>query len=177
MVGRIVVQPDGKLMVAAACPSTTTSHDFCVIRLYDDGSLDRSFDGASGSANGAFRVAMGAASGTGSRFVENAKVALQIDGRIVLAGTCDYFDGSNPRSAFCAARLNGGPHANRVCRLDIDGDGAVGTTNDALIVSRVMRGLRGLNVISGVGFPAHATRKTWPAIRDYLTAHCQIEVH
>jgi hypothetical protein len=75
------------------------------------------------------------------------------------------------------ARLNGGPNANRICRLDIDGDGVISAANDALIVSRVMRGLRGSNVINGVGFATHATRKTWPAIRDYLVAHCQIEVH
>jgi uncharacterized delta-60 repeat protein len=162
----VAVQSDGKILLFGTCGQNNGAN-FCIARLYDDGSLDRSFDGSSGNANGAFEVSLGADDSTASG------MALQTDGRIVLIGSCTQ--GGN--AGACIVRLNAGPHANRACRLDIDGDGEIRATSDGLIVSRVLRGQRGASVLSGMSFAPHATRTTWPSIRRFLVSHCQLAVH
>ena len=95
-------------------------------------------------------------------------MALQPDGKIVLAGNC--FNGAN--DDFCVARLNGGPFGKQ-CSLDVDGDGIVSATVDALIVTRVALGIQGPAIIGGIAaFPVNAKRTTWPQIRDYLVLQC-----
>ncbi len=162
----VAVQPDGKIVIGGGCAGVA-GKDFCMARLYDDGTFDRSFDGPGGAANGKFLFAVGTPS-TGLLDEDAFAMALQSDGRLLMAGSCTA-PGS---TSFCVARLNGGPHAAKQCRLDVDGDGRVGATNDTLVMTRVMSGQRGTTVITGIGFSANATRKTWPAIRDYLVAHC-----
>lgn len=56
--------------------------------------------------------------------------------------------------------------------LDIDGDGLTTASIDSLIHARVALGVTGAAVINGITFPANATRKTWPLIRDYLVTQC-----
>lgn len=56
--------------------------------------------------------------------------------------------------------------------LDIDGDGLTTASTDSLIHARVALGVTGAAVINGITFPANATRKTWPLIRDYLVTQC-----
>jgi uncharacterized delta-60 repeat protein len=163
----VAVQSDGKIILFGTCGQNVNA-DFCIARLYDDGSLDRSFDGPSGSANGIINLAL-----VSSNTDESAAMALQRDGRIVLVGNCTQ----SGNAGACIARLNAGPYANRECRLDIDGDGAVRATSDGLIVSRVLRGQRGTSVLNGISFPPNATRTTWPSIRHFLVAHCQLAVH
>lgn len=165
----VEVQPDGKILLFGTC-GQNLSEDFCVARLTDDGRLDRSFDGASGTGNGKFTLPLVAANSDAA-----SALALQADGRILLAGTCASAANSNSR--FCIARLNSGPYAASECRLDIDGDGIVGATTDSVIVSRVQRGQRGAAVLTALAFASHATRTTWSAIRDYLVAHCGLAVH
>lgn len=160
----VEVQPDGKILLLGTCGQNIGA-DFCLARLYDDGRLDRSFDGASGSANGKFELPLVAANSDTA-----SAMALQSDGQILVAGGCATAANGNDR--FCIARLNGGPHAARDCRLDIDGDGRIYGTSDALIVSRVMRGMRGASVIAGISFASNASRSGWPLIRDYLVLHC-----
>ncbi len=60
----------------------------------------------------------------------------------------------------------------RYCSPDLDGDGRVLPTTDALIHARINRGVTGVAAIGGIAFPAGAQRTTWPAIRDYLNLHC-----
>jgi uncharacterized delta-60 repeat protein len=98
IVSAVVVQPDGKIVMAGTCWNGS-NNDFCVARLNADGSLDTSFDGpnAASPGNGKFLLPIG----TSDESVNAA--ALQPDGKIVLAGTCQ--NGSNAED-FCLARLN-----------------------------------------------------------------------
>lgn len=85
-----VLQPDGKLVVVGSCNSGN-QRDFCVVRYKTDGALDTDF------------------SGTGKAFAPHGggnhvayAVALQSDGKIVVAGSCTngaLFD-------FCAVRYS-----------------------------------------------------------------------
>lgn len=201
------LQPDGKLVVVGYC-GISTDDDFCVARLNADGTLDATFNGT-----GSARTPVGEGR-------DNAtSVALQPDGRIVVAGTC--FRTANDAD-ICAARYNanGTPDTsfNRLgkiviylsdgyesasavlvqpdgkivigaacnetasnvcvirysvpCTLDIDGDGAILATTDALLFARISLGLTGSAVTASVNFPETATRKTWTAIRDHLVTQC-----
>jgi uncharacterized delta-60 repeat protein len=160
----VALQPDGKILLAGGC--SAGGLDFCVVRLNADGSLDASFDGPSGTANGYVLLPIG----TGND-IANA-IAVQSDGKIVLAGNCS--NGSN--DDFCIARLNGGPFGAKQCTLDFDGDGKVLATTDMLIGTRVALGMTGNAVIGGISFAPHATRNTWPAIRDYLVSQCGMSI-
>jgi uncharacterized delta-60 repeat protein len=154
------IQPDGKLLVG---------YDNKLLRTYaDSGSPDLSFDGPTPS-NGNGTVTFDfAADFTG---IARA-IAIQPDGKIVLAGFCDSVAGSGTSYKFCVARLNGGPFAARNCSPDIDGDGRMTATVDALINTRVMLGLTGSAVTGGITFPANATRNSWSEIRTYLVSQC-----
>jgi uncharacterized delta-60 repeat protein len=88
----VVIQPDGKIVVAGYT-GTGLAHDFAVVRYNSDGTLDTSF-------------------GTGGQVVTDfggndtgAAVALQSDGKIVVAGS---YDSSNSLSDadFALARYN-----------------------------------------------------------------------
>lgn len=155
------VQSDGKIVIAGHCFNGANT-DFCVARLNVDGSLDTSFDGPIGNGNGQVLLPIGAGSDVAKA------LALQTDGRIVVAGYC--YNGSN--DDMCVARLNGGPYGAKHCSLDLDGDGKVVATVDMLIGTRVAMGLTGDAVIGGIVFAPHATRKNWPDIRSYLVAQC-----
>jgi hypothetical protein len=60
--------------------------------------------------------------------------------------------------------------------MDIDGDGKVLATTDALIQTRIALGLRGSAVTNGISFPSGATRTSWTAIRNYLATQCGMEL-
>ena len=45
-------------------------------------------------------------------------------------------------------------------------------TTDVLISTRATLGMTGPAVINGISFASHATRKTWPDIRNYLVTQC-----
>ena len=98
----VAVQPDGKLLVAGMAAGT--NWDFAVVRYNADGTLDTSF-GTGGSVKTDF--------GGGSD--QAYSIALQTDGRIVLAGT----SGGN----FAVARYN----ANGSLDTTFDGDGKLTT--------------------------------------------------
>ena len=150
-----LLQPDGKLVVAASCNA-----DFCALRINDDGaSIDATFNA------GGVIVPI---ADTQNPYA----VALQRDGKLLIAGECnnglDY--------DVCVARLEGGPFAAHACGLDIDGDGAVLPTTDVLIMSRISRGVRTAAAIGGIAFAPHALRNTWDAIRDYLVNQCGVNL-
>ena len=152
----LALQPDGKMVLAGYCWNGT-KNDVCLARYNPIRSLDTSFNNTGKltspiSASGSVATA----------------VALQPDGKIVVAGYCS--NGSN--NDFCLARYEGGPFDARNCSMDIDGDNRVLATTDMLIGARVALGLTGNAVIGSITFAPHATRTTWPAIRDYLVTRC-----
>jgi uncharacterized delta-60 repeat protein len=161
----VVLQHDGKLVLAGRC-SNGSNDDFCIARLHLDGSLDLSFDGPSGFGNGVILFPMG----TGADVAR--ALAIQPDGKIVLAGVCD----NDSNRDFCIARLNGGSAGARNCTLDFDGDGVVQATTDMLIGTRVALGMRGPSVINGINLSGKP-RDTWDKVRDYLVAQCGMSVY
>jgi uncharacterized delta-60 repeat protein len=76
----IAVQQDGKILVCGYGGIGTDG--FTVIRLNDSGSLDSTF-----GTNGISKTTVGAGSNL------HGKIAVQSDGKIVVAGTCATFDG------------------------------------------------------------------------------------
>jgi uncharacterized delta-60 repeat protein len=152
----VTIQSDGKILVAGYC-GNGTNVDFCLLRYHSDGTNDVNF-GTSGKVLTAI--------GVGQDYAN--VVALQPDGKILLAGHCN--NGST--DAFCALRYDGGPFGYRNCSPDIDGDNVPSATVDGLISTRVMLGMNGNAVINGIVFPAAAVRKTWSSIRDYLVTQC-----
>ena len=162
----IAVQPDGKLVLAGHCTIDTVTggsnnHNvrFCAARHHSNGALDRSF----GTAGKTLTLMASASSDSALAAV------LQPDGKLVVAGYCYPGNGG---SDICALRYDGGPFGNQNCKPDVDGDGEFLATTDALIYSRLARGVTGTALIGGITFPAAATRKTWPQIRDYLITQC-----
>lgn len=151
----LVVQPDGKVVISGIC-SVSSQNLFCVQRYNDSGSIDPTF-GLSGSVT----TAMGTEGNAYS-------LALQRDGKLIVAGWCTY----NNVIQFCAARYDGGPFGYTSCSMDIDGDGRVLATTDSLIHTRIALGITGPAVIGGVNFAPNASRNTWPLIRDYLVTQC-----
>ncbi len=80
----IALQPDGRFVAAGGCNGNGTDlYDFCVARFNSDGSLDVSFDGPSGSANGWFSHSLVA------KIDIIFDIAIDPDGRIVAVGMCD----------------------------------------------------------------------------------------
>ena len=88
----IALQSDGKIVLAGKCLGTLGTF-FCMARLNADGSLDTSFDGPGTPGNGKFLLSI-----AGSLSAGADAVAVQPDGKIVVAGTCS--------GKFCIARLN-----------------------------------------------------------------------
>ncbi|MEQ1594931.1 MAG: delta-60 repeat domain-containing protein [Casimicrobium sp.] len=84
----LALQPDGRIVVTGSCLNGTT-YDFCLARYLVSGALDLSFNGT-----GTVITAIG--SGTDAAY----SVALQPDGKIVVAGRCS--NGTN--TDFCLAR-------------------------------------------------------------------------
>ncbi len=83
----VAIQSDGKIVVAGHSTSSLTGKDFAVIRYNEDGTLDNSF-GSNGIVTSDLQ--------TGSEDVAYS-VAIQVDGKIVLAGYSD--NGSNKDAA------------------------------------------------------------------------------
>jgi uncharacterized delta-60 repeat protein len=170
MVRSLVIQPDGRILLAGLCENTPVpmfnGNDFCFARLNSDGSFDRSFDGPNGSANGRFATAIA------NDFDLLYHVAIQPDGKFLASGTCsDTCGGSCGGNAFCIARFHGGSQGYETCSLDIDGDGTVGTS-DALLHARVALGFKGDALVGGVSFAANALRTNSSALRDHLITQC-----
>jgi uncharacterized delta-60 repeat protein len=82
--------PGGKTLLAGRCQTNSGDNDFCVWRLNRDGGSDSTF---SGNGSNIFNV-------SGTSDSANA-IAVQQDGRIVLAGVCT----PGGQRDFCVARL------------------------------------------------------------------------
>jgi len=88
----VAIQPDGKIVVAGEMGTGGPNARVAVVRYETDGSLDPSFGGGDGKASIDFTP--------GADYAY--AVRIQADGKIVVAGTADYF-GQNSR--FALARL------------------------------------------------------------------------
>ena len=166
------VQTDGKLIIAGNCfgrsstlPSTTLTDVGCLIRLNADGTPDGGF-AATGQASASGRVF--AVLPAGSPFTA-LDIRVQKDGALALSGSA--YNPATDRNEVRVTRMQGGPNEFAACSGDIDGDGEINAT-DSLILARVAHGFNGGAVMQGIPFASHATRKTWPQIRDYLSNHC-----
>ncbi len=102
----VAVQPDGKIVLAGYC-NVSAGINFCAVRFNANGTLDSTFNGV-GSVTTVIA--------TGS--LANA-IALQRDGKIVLAGFCS----AGSFSAFCAVRYND----NGTLDTSFNGSGKVST--------------------------------------------------
>ncbi len=89
----VAMQPDGRIVVAGTCAMGATGDDLCVARFDDDGSLDGGFD-----IDGIATLNVSPSNGADAAF----GVAIQPDGRIVVAGTCDM--GASGHD-YCVARF------------------------------------------------------------------------
>ena len=103
----VALQSDGKIVFAGYSTGTSGNSDFSLIRLNTSGSLDTSFDG-----DGKVIVPVGTSYDTGN------SVALQSDGKIVLAG---YSTGTSNSQDFSLIRLN----TSGSLDTSFDGDGRV----------------------------------------------------
>jgi uncharacterized delta-60 repeat protein len=92
------LQADGKIVLAGFCDRSSSGGnvDFCVARITSDGVFDPDF-GLSNSTRGGTQILP---IGTGSDLAY--ALAIQADGKIVIAGTC----GSGNNEVLCMARLN-----------------------------------------------------------------------
>lgn len=162
----VSMQSNGQVLLAGPCAGST-NFGFCTLRLNDDGSRDLSF-GDLGTGIGVIEIANLTAYPTA--------VAVQSDGKIVVAGACVSGPLGNVRGDFCAVRYQGGPFGYKSCSLDVDGDGLVRADTDMLIGTRIALGITGTAVVNGITFATEATRMTWPLIRDYLVTQCGLSL-
>lgn len=95
----LVIQSDGKIVVAGTTLASDSTTNAAVARLNTDGSLDTAF--GSGTSDGTPEGVVGVSFGTGND-AANA-VALQTDGKIVVVGTTTAADNS---TNIAVARLN-----------------------------------------------------------------------
>ncbi len=175
-------QADGRVLAAGTCltgadiPGADGS-DTCLLRLNPDGSIDRSFVDPTQAANGFLRVSLvnspidlfpPVGSFDGAR-----AVVVSDDGRTVTTlGNC----GIGRTRSLCLARFHLGNTRPRVCSLDVDGDGKYTATLDGLILTRAMIGFSGETALHGVEFGNYSQRRTWVAIRAYLTEQCDMRI-
>jgi len=167
------LQSDGKFILSGFCRKNQIGdrRRFCASRYNANGALDETFN-ASGVQPGTVITTVGPE----GEFVTNnvgGGVAVQPDGKLVLAGACDvYVSASNSVSAdFCVVRYDGGKFAEDYTP-DLDGDGRIAGTVDGLINLRLMLGLTGEAAVAGIAFPTGAVRTSWPQIQAYMTSRC-----
>jgi uncharacterized delta-60 repeat protein len=160
----LTTQFGGKLTVAGYCRGAT-GFDLCVARLNSSGAFDVSFAGPQPtSGNGKFLAPLGAT----NHF--STALALQQNGKIIVAGTC-----AEATAELCVARFNSDPLAT-ACAADIDGDGRVLGTTDSLLHARIARGSVQAAAIAGIQFPANATRRTWDTISTHVFTQATLDI-
>jgi hypothetical protein len=124
------------------------------------GRIQSTYLGGSGGIEGATSLAIHPASG-----------------EVYVAGITDSTD--FPGAAGGAQAVYGGDRDSfisrlsndlRVCSLDIDGDGAVRTHVDGLLILRSMLGINGVAYTNGVSFSAGATRTSEASIKGFIGA-------
>ena len=120
----VAIRASGRILIVGTCRSPSTNQDFCAAQLNSSGTLDSTFDGASGG-NGKVKLGVGPFDPSSA-----SAVALQADDKAVLVGECFV--------TTCAARIQ----ANGV--LDASFGAAVG--NFSAGVRRFANSLGALSV-------------------------------
>jgi uncharacterized delta-60 repeat protein len=161
--GSFVRQSDGALVIVKTCYLEGQSRfDFCLRRLRVDGNLDSTLplkiDARDHNQN-------------------PVSVAVDAQGRILVAGACESAAGLFYSDQLCVTRYEGGPFANTMCSFDLDGDGSVNPSVDGLIMVRASLGFSANAMLQGVNFPRNAKRTVWGGggmndLRQYLVAQC-----
>jgi len=116
LVYSVAIQNDGKIVVAGTTNNNNGKDQFFVVRYYGNGDLDNTFNG-----NGKVFTLIG------TQLCRARSVAIQTDGKIVVAGF--YKAGSTPGYNFAVARYNTngtldntfGPDANGKTGIDFGG--------------------------------------------------------
>lgn len=93
-VAGLVLLPNGQIVLGGSCWNGTF-HDYCLVRLTQSGAVDASF-GTGGTVITPIKIDYSARAG---------ELALQQDGKLVLAGRCES-NFSSPAYQFCFARYN-----------------------------------------------------------------------
>lgn len=108
----VAIQSDGKILVAGTTTSSVTGKDFVLLRYLTDGSLDNSF-GNNGMVSSDLQL--------GSEDIAY-DIALQADGKIILAGSSD--DGNDRNAALARYNSDGSLDSdfgvNGVSLVDLD---------------------------------------------------------
>lgn len=154
----ISIQPDGKIVLAGSCrTASATEPVYCTVRLHQDGRFDTSYginrDGRELTTLDSFAAFVSAAT-------------LQADGSHLVGG------GGGEMRVF----RQSGAFSGRRCDFDVDGDGIAGTSTDFLLASRAAMGYSGAAVVQGISFAPQAKRTSWPLIRSFLVAHCDMSL-
>jgi uncharacterized delta-60 repeat protein len=111
----VALQTNGKIVIVGDCGAVAR---FCVARLNTDGSFDVSFNSPAGAGAGRFSLPV-----IGEIVDYATEVAIQRDGKILIAGSCAVGAATGPRYVFCAARLTSSG------TYDGDFDGPLGNGN------------------------------------------------
>jgi len=131
----VALQPDGKIVLAGSC-RVGAVYRFCLTRLHRDGALDTGFNGPGpggvGLGSGAGRFLLPAFLAPGAATDLLKAMAIQADGKIVVAGQC--LPDVSAASRFCVARLNGDGS------LDRNFQGPGGTGNGAFSFAHLWSG-------------------------------------
>jgi uncharacterized delta-60 repeat protein len=104
----MVLQADGKIVVAGTCREETYTARLCLARLASDGTLDPSFNGpgpnGSGVGSGRGKFVLDLYPGVTLVDEQSPRLALQADGKIVVGASCLASEAGGS-SRFCMARL------------------------------------------------------------------------
>jgi uncharacterized delta-60 repeat protein len=161
----VVLQNDGRIILIAKCGNPDES--ICMRRYHTNGTLDLSFATASGNLVRTEMI-------SGQPMLNLLRGQLDSDARLVVGAGCKI---NATNDVFCVARYDGGPFAYQNCSADIDGDGQVLPTTDALLLARAAQGIRGVALVNGIQFPVNAKRNSSTAIAEYLSVHCGVPRH
>ena len=135
---KILIQPDGKILLCGTSYTVASEYNFTVIRYNTDGSLDTTFNGTGYSTQ----------SFVGRSFDICRDMALQPDGKIVLAGKTAPVDGSPTLNFnFAVMRLN----TNGSLDTTFNGSGmlSAGTQNPDEIAYSVILGANDKIIVGG----------------------------
>jgi uncharacterized delta-60 repeat protein len=136
----IAVQPDGKIVLAGEClTANRVGVDFCAVRYNANGTIDTRF-----GANGKVITEVG------NRIDIAYAVAIQPDGKFVLAGACQNADGTS--FDFCAIRYDAD------CSLELDANGTFDASVDGVILVRSMFGFTDAAITQGIAASSAAKR-------------------
>ena len=154
----VTQQVNGKILMVMTCVYANGDEDFCLARLLDkDGAFDLDSDG-SVSANTDGILYLRHLLGFQDSALTSGVLGAFAD-RTLSSEITAYLSSPNPAYPYCSKNIVGAP-------------GGPLAFADGLVLLRVMLGLTGNTVTSGINFPAGTTRTNWPDIMTYLVGNC-----